>query len=91
MPGKSVTSCDVGVFCPVGGAHAAGRDELPDHRVIQSAVSCPGPEGGLEGSKVPIGNGGSEYEAGLLAADGKTGIDTAWLREQLDMPGDLAD
>ena len=32
-----------------------------------------------------------EYEAGLLAADGKTGIDTAWLREQLDMPNDLAD
>jgi hypothetical protein len=32
-----------------------------------------------------------EYEAGLLAADGKTGVDTAWLREQLDMPGDLAD
>lgn len=32
-----------------------------------------------------------EYEAGLLAADGKTGIDTAWLREQLDMPDDLAD
>jgi len=52
--------------------------------------AVPGPKG-LEGSKVPIGNGGSEYEAGLLAADGKTGIDTAWLREQLDMPGDLAD
>ena len=34
---------------------------------------------------------GGLYEAGLLAADGKTGIDTAWLREQLDMPGDLAD
>jgi len=32
-----------------------------------------------------------EYEAGLLAVDGKTGIDTAWLREQLDMPNDLAD
>jgi hypothetical protein len=32
-----------------------------------------------------------EYEAALLAADGKTGIDTAWLREQLDMPSDLAD
>jgi hypothetical protein len=32
-----------------------------------------------------------EYEAGLLAADGKTGVDTAWLREQLDMPSDLAD
>jgi len=32
-----------------------------------------------------------EYEAGLLAVDGKTGIDTAWLRGQLDMPGDLAD
>ena len=32
-----------------------------------------------------------EYEAGLLAVDGKTGIDTAWLREQLDMPSDLAD
>lgn len=32
-----------------------------------------------------------EYEADLLAADGKTGLDTAWLREQLDMPGDLAD
>jgi hypothetical protein len=32
-----------------------------------------------------------EYEADLLAADGKTSIDTAWLREQLDMPSDLAD
>lgn len=32
-----------------------------------------------------------EYEADLLAVDGKTGIDTAWLREQLDMPNDLAD
>jgi len=32
-----------------------------------------------------------EYEAGLLAADGKTGVDTAWLREQLDMPSNLAD
>jgi hypothetical protein len=32
-----------------------------------------------------------EYEAALLAVDGKTGIDTAWLREQLDMPSDLAD
>jgi hypothetical protein len=32
-----------------------------------------------------------EYEADLLAADGKTGVDTAWLREQLDMPSDLAD
>lgn len=32
-----------------------------------------------------------EYEADLLAFDGKTGIDTAWLREQLDMPSDLAD
>ena len=31
-----------------------------------------------------------EYEAGLLAVDGKTGIDTAWLRDQLDMPSDLA-
>jgi hypothetical protein len=32
-----------------------------------------------------------EYEADLLVVDGKTGIDTAWLREQLDMPSDLAD
>ena len=32
-----------------------------------------------------------EYEAGLLAADGKTGIDTAWLRQQLDIPSDPAD
>ncbi len=32
-----------------------------------------------------------EYEADLLAVDGKTGIDTAWLREQLDMTEDLAD
>ena len=32
-----------------------------------------------------------EYEADLLAADGKTGVDIAWLREQLDMPNDLAD
>jgi hypothetical protein len=32
-----------------------------------------------------------EYEADLLAVDGKTGIDTAWLREQLDMPSSLAD
>lgn len=31
-----------------------------------------------------------EYEADLLAAEGRTGIDTAWLREQLDMPCDLA-
>ncbi|MGD0109596.1 MAG: hypothetical protein ABSC06_37055 [Rhodopila sp.] len=31
-----------------------------------------------------------EYEADLLAAGGKTGVDTAWLREQLDMPNDLA-
>jgi hypothetical protein len=27
----------------------------------------------------------------LLAFDGQTGIDTAWLREQLEMPSDLAD
>jgi hypothetical protein len=32
-----------------------------------------------------------EYEADLLAVDGKTGVDTAWLRGQLDMPSDLAD
>jgi hypothetical protein len=32
-----------------------------------------------------------EYEADLLAVDGKAGIDTAWLREQLDMPSHLAD
>jgi hypothetical protein len=32
-----------------------------------------------------------EYEADLLAADGKSGIDTAWLREQLDMAADPAD
>jgi len=32
-----------------------------------------------------------EYEADLRAADGKTGIDTAWMREQLDMPSNLAD
>jgi len=32
-----------------------------------------------------------EYEADLLAADGKTGVDAAWLREQLDMPSYLAD
>jgi len=32
-----------------------------------------------------------EYEADLLAVDGKTGIDTVWLREQLDVPSDLAD
>lgn len=31
-----------------------------------------------------------EYEAGLLAADDQTGVDTAWLREQLDMPSDIA-
>lgn len=31
-----------------------------------------------------------EHEDDLLAADGKTGVDTAWLREQLDMPSDLA-
>jgi hypothetical protein len=31
-----------------------------------------------------------EYEADLLAVDGKTGVDTAWLRDQLDMPSDLA-
>ena len=32
-----------------------------------------------------------EYEADLLAVDGRTGIDTAWLREQLDMLSDIAD
>ena len=32
-----------------------------------------------------------EYETGLLAVEGKTGVDTAWLRDQLDMPSDLAD
>jgi hypothetical protein len=32
-----------------------------------------------------------EYEADLLAAEGKAGIDTAWLREQLDLPSDLSD
>jgi hypothetical protein len=32
-----------------------------------------------------------EYDADFLAVDGKTGIDTAWLREQLGMPCDLAD
>jgi hypothetical protein len=31
-----------------------------------------------------------EYEADLLAAHGKTGVDTAWLREQLHMPNYLA-
>jgi tetratricopeptide (TPR) repeat protein len=29
-----------------------------------------------------------EYEAGLLAADGKSGIDTGWLRRELDMDDD---
>jgi hypothetical protein len=32
-----------------------------------------------------------EYEADLLAPEGKAGIDTAWLREQLDLPSDLSD
>jgi hypothetical protein len=32
-----------------------------------------------------------EYKADLLAFDGKTGIDTGWLRGQLEMPSDLAD
>ena len=32
-----------------------------------------------------------EYEADLLAAEGKAGIDTAWLREQLHMADELAD
>ena len=32
-----------------------------------------------------------EHEADLIAADGKAGVDTAWLRQQLDMPSDLAD
>ena len=32
-----------------------------------------------------------EYEADLLAAEGKVGIDTAWLREQLNLPDDLSD
>src|SRR5580693_4065073 len=32
-----------------------------------------------------------EYEADLLAADGKSGVDAAWLREQLDMAADPAD
>ena len=32
-----------------------------------------------------------EYEVDLLAVDRKTGVDTAWLREQLDMPSELAD
>jgi hypothetical protein len=32
-----------------------------------------------------------EYEADLLATDGKAGVDTAWLREQLDMAADPAD
>lgn len=31
-----------------------------------------------------------EYEGDLLAAEGKAGIDTAWLREQLDMADELA-
>ena len=31
-----------------------------------------------------------EYEADLLAAEGKAGIDTAWLREQLHMADELA-
>jgi hypothetical protein len=29
-----------------------------------------------------------EYEADILAAEGKAGIDTAWLRHELDMTGD---
>jgi tetratricopeptide (TPR) repeat protein len=29
-----------------------------------------------------------EYDADLLAAEGKSGIDTAWLRQELDMPDD---
>lgn len=29
-----------------------------------------------------------EYEAGVLAAGGQSGIDTAWLRRELDMDGD---
>lgn len=32
-----------------------------------------------------------EYDAGLLAADGTTGVDTASVRERLDVPSDLAD
>jgi hypothetical protein len=32
-----------------------------------------------------------EYEADLLAAEGKSGIDTAWLREELNMPSALDD
>jgi len=32
-----------------------------------------------------------EYEAAPLTVDGKTGVDIAWLREQLDMPSILAD
>jgi hypothetical protein len=29
-----------------------------------------------------------EYEADVLAASGKSGIDTAWLRQELDMSAD---
>jgi hypothetical protein len=32
-----------------------------------------------------------EYESDLLSADGNTGVDTAWLREQLGMPSILTD
>ena len=32
-----------------------------------------------------------EYEGDLLAVEGKAGIDTAWLREQLGMPDELAE
>lgn len=33
----------------------------------------------------------AEYEGGLLAAQGKSGIDTAWLRNELDMADDWAE
>jgi hypothetical protein len=32
-----------------------------------------------------------EYEADLLVADGKTGVDTAWLRVERNMPNYFAD
>ncbi len=32
-----------------------------------------------------------EYEADLLAAEGKSGVDTGWLREELDMGHDRED
>ena len=68
------------VGCAQAPAGQRGRGRTEPQTQARTVDQCPPGEDHEE-----------DQQGGLLAVDGKTGVDTGWLREQLDMPSDLAD